>query len=114
MATDRKAAIRAYKETPRPMGVFCVRNLESGRLLLGTTVDLPSMLRRQRFQLENGGHANRALQVDWNSLGADAFEIDVLDTLERAEDATSDPRDDLVELAEMWRERLAGEGHATY
>ena len=38
---DRKAQIRAYKETPRPMGVFRVRNAVSGGWLIGRSVDLP-------------------------------------------------------------------------
>lgn len=114
MAIDRKAAIREYKENPRPMGLFAVRNLETDRLFIGTTADLPSMLRRQRFGLEMGSHMNRALQADWNALGEEAFAFEVLDTLERADDATSDPKDDLAELLEMWRDRLLGEGVELY
>lgn len=114
MALDRKTAIREYRENPRPMGLFAVRNVATGRLFLGTTADLPSMLRRQRFTLEMGSHMNRALQADWNVLGEEAFAFEVLDTLERADDATSDPKDDLAELLAMWRERLQVEGRDLY
>ena len=48
MAVDRKALIRQYKETRRPAGVFRVRNTANGKSLVGTSVDLPSMLNRQR------------------------------------------------------------------
>ena len=51
---DRKARIRKYKETPRPAGVYRVRNTVTGKLLIGSTSDLPAMLNRQRFQLEMG------------------------------------------------------------
>jgi hypothetical protein len=109
MATDRKAAARAYREDRRPMGVFRVLNVTSGRSFVGSSVDLPSMLNRQRFQLEMGSHPDRTLQAEWNQLGPDAFEIEVLDTLEAPDDPGYDPREDLRELLEMWQARLAGE-----
>jgi hypothetical protein len=70
---DRKELIRQYKETPRPMGVFRVHNTVADRSFVGTSRDLPSMLNRQRFQLEHGSHPNRELQEDWDRLGAAAF-----------------------------------------
>ena len=73
---DRKALIRQYKETRRPVGVFRVRNTVNGKSLIGTSVDLPSMLNRQRAQLRMGAHDNRVLQQDWNTLGPEAFDPD--------------------------------------
>jgi hypothetical protein len=34
---NRKELIRQYKETPRPMGVYRVRNAQSGRSLVGAS-----------------------------------------------------------------------------
>ena len=48
---DRKTLIREYKESRRPMGVYRVLNTTNGRALVGVSVDLPSMLNRQRAQL---------------------------------------------------------------
>ena len=73
---DRKARMREYKETPRPAGVYRVRNTATGKSLVGSTADLPGMLNRQRFQLEHGSHPDRELQRDWNELGPDAFEFE--------------------------------------
>jgi hypothetical protein len=106
-ATDRKALIRAYKESHRPMGVYRVRNVVDGRSLVGASVDLPSILNRERTQLRFGGHRNAALQRDWNALGPDAFAFEVLDTLTRPDVPTYDPADDLRVLEAMWLERLA-------
>ena len=44
---DKKAVIRQYKETRRPMGVFQVRNKVDGKVMIGVSVDLPAMLNRQ-------------------------------------------------------------------
>lgn len=111
MSGDRRERIRAYKETPRPMGVFAVRDTITGTTFVGTSVDLPSMLNRQRFQLEMGGHPDRALQSAWDASGANAFVFEVLDELDPSDAPGWDPKDDLKELERMWRDRLAqGEG----
>lgn len=73
---DRKALIREYKQGRRPMGVFQVRNTQSGKCLLGATTDLASMVNRQRAQLRLGAHPIRELQKDWNELGEAAFAFD--------------------------------------
>ena len=104
--TDRKALRRAYKETPRPMGVYAVRNTVDGMVLLGGSTDLPGMLNRQRFQLENHASPYRQLQADWDRLGEGAFGFEVLDTLEPPDEPGFDATEDLAQLVEMWRERL--------
>ncbi len=111
---DRKALTRQYKETPRPMGVFRVRNTVGGKSFVGRSRDLPSMLNRQRFQLSSGGHPNRALQKDWNRLGPDAFAFEVVDTLSPSEKSGSDPEDDLRELEALWLEKLSPYGEQGY
>jgi hypothetical protein len=104
---DRKELIRQYKDTPRPMGVFRVVHTASGKCLVGTSVDLPSVLNRERAQLRLGGHRNEALQRDWNSFGADAFVFEVLDTLTPPDEPGYDPTGDLQVLEQMWLEKLS-------
>jgi hypothetical protein len=90
---DRKELIRRYKETPRPAGVYRVRNLVSGKSLLGSSPDLPAILNRERFQLDAGLHPDKELQKDWRELGPNAFAFETLDRLERpARPATTPPR----------------------
>ena len=74
---DRKASVRQYKLNPPPAGTFRVRNTASGKSLVGSAVNLPGMLNRQRFQLQNGSHPSKELQADWNALGPEAFEFEV-------------------------------------
>ncbi len=107
---DRKALTREYKQNARPMGVFRVRNLNTGRWLIGTSVDLPAMLNRQRAQLKLGAHPSKALQKDWNALGPDAFAFETLDTLEPPEEPGYDPTDDLATLKALWIERQGSDG----
>lgn len=111
---DRKALSREYKEAARPMGVFRVRNTVNGKSFVGSSVDLPSMLNRQRAQLGFGGHPNKELQRDWQAMGAEAFAFEVLDTLAPREEAGWDPADELRALEALWLEKLSPYGERGY
>ena len=112
---NKKELARAYKETPRPMGIYRVHNTRDDRSLVGRSVDLPAILNRERMSLKLGVHNNAALQRDWAELGADAFVFDVLDTIKAPEGQPDyDPSDDLKVLEEMWLERLQPYGERGY
>jgi hypothetical protein len=100
-AMNRKELIRKYVATPRPAGVYRVRNTVTGKSLLGSSSDLPGMLNRQRFQLENGLHPDKELRADWNRLGPECFEFETLDRLTTSDDPGHDPSEDLRALKEM-------------
>jgi hypothetical protein len=111
---DRKALVREYKESRRPVGIFRVRNRLNDKSFVGKSVDLPSMLNRQQAQLQMGGHMNKALQKDWNEFGAEAFEFEVLDTLTVPEQGNYDPAADLLALEELWLDKLKPFGDRGY
>jgi hypothetical protein len=114
-AVDRKALIRQYKETRRPVGVFRIRNKAEDRSFVASSVDLPSAFNRHRSQLNGGVHANRELQADWNRLGPDAFEFESLDVLAPPRDKPDwDPSEDLRVLERLWLEKLAPFGPRGY
>ena len=103
---NKRELTRAYKEAARPMGIYRVRNTVGDRSLVRQSVDLPSALNRERMQLKFGGHPNKALQADWNALGPDAFDFEVLDTLAPPDAPGYDPAEDLAVLEAMWLDRL--------
>ena len=111
---DRKALVRQYEEMPRPAGVFRVLNTQIGRMLLGSSTDLPGMLNRQRFQLENNLHPDKELQRDWKELGPAAFTFEVLDVLKPSDDPGYDPSEDLQALKGLWLEKLTTAGLSLY
>lgn len=106
MDQHRKDLVRAYKETPRSAGVGAVKNLASGKLLLLASPDIPALLNRHQAQLKLGAHRNAELQKDWNSLGAERFAFEVLDTLPPPETPDADPTEDLATLEDLWLEKL--------
>ena len=104
---DKRALIREYKESRRPMGAFRVHNTVSGKSFVGVATELPGRLNRERASLKMNGHTNRALQMDWNELGEAAFTFEILDTLTPPEEPDYDPTDDLKVLEQLWLEKLS-------
>jgi hypothetical protein len=49
---------------------------------------------------------NRALQADWDALGPEAFEFEVLDTLAPPSRSDYDPSSDLRVLEDLWLAKL--------
>jgi|SRR6218665_1225317 len=115
-ASSRRAELkRSYKEKPPDMGVFAVRNRANGKLLVGTSLNLPGALNRLRFELTTRIHRNfPALQEDWDRLGADAFSFEVLDVLAPPEEPGGDLKEELRVLEALWLERLRPYGEAGY
>lgn len=81
---ERKRLIELYKQTRKTAGVYGIRNTETGRLLLGSGLNLHGPLQRHRSELTWGSHRCRALQQDWNRLGQDTFVFEVLGTIDPA------------------------------
>ena|SRR5688572_3147196 len=111
---DKKAAKLAYKASRRPMGIFQIRNEVSGRIFVGSSMDLAAMFNRIRFQLFAGAHPNKELEADWKRLGADKFTFEVLEELIPREDANYDYRADLETLEDLWLEKLQPYGERGY
>jgi hypothetical protein len=107
LTMERKALIRQYKESRRPMGVYRVRNTVNGKSLVGSGVELPGMLNSHRARLRLGVHENAALQRDWNASGPEAFAFEVLDTLSESTEPGCDPSADLQVLEALWLEKLS-------
>jgi hypothetical protein len=106
MPVDRKALIREYKQRRPPMGVYRVHNTATGKALVAASTDLPSILNRHKSQLSMGGHSHKALQTDWNELGAGSFVFEVLDTLVPPDEPDYKPLADLTALEDLWLEKL--------
>ena len=111
---DRREAVRRYKETPRPAGVYQVLHKSSGRVLVGSSPDAPAMLRRIRAQLEMDSYPNRQLQHDWSASGETGFVFEVVDLLDEPDSPTDDISRDLEALSELWQERLLSDSTPTY
>jgi len=106
MNDQKKKLQQEARQSPPVPGVFQIRNLVSEKILVGSALNLTGVLNRHRFELQAGSHRNRALQQDWNELGADKFAFEILDEISLRDDPNDDCRADLTFLESLWLERL--------
>ena len=114
MDERRKELIRQYKETPRPMGVFQIKNNRNGKLLLLKALNIPGIITRHQLELRRGMHRNRELQAEWNQCGEEAFSFDILATLKPEEHPPEEWAGAVADLLQTWLEKLQPYGEAGY
>ena len=106
----RKEMTAAYREQRAQGGVVAIVCAATGRRLLMSGADLRGMQNRFRFASATGSCVSPRIQADWSRYGADAFSLEVLETLEQKEDQDAAAfRGDVRALEELWREKYAPE-----
>jgi group I intron endonuclease len=103
---DKKELKKKYKQTLPPMGIYQIKNLANGKILIGHTKNLNAKFNSYKFQLNANLHSNKYLQEEYNKFGEENFTIEVLDLLEPKEDLTINYENDLITLEELWLEKL--------
>jgi group I intron endonuclease len=111
---DRSELKRQYKESKTQAGIFQVKNIVNGKVLLGSSTNLHGPLNKHRFMLKIKNHDNKQLQKDWNGLGADAFTFEILEVIEEKDEPTFSLADELTLLEQIWLEKLQPYGERGY
>jgi hypothetical protein len=88
--TNKRLLKQQYLETKTRGGVYAIRNLVTGRVLVASSKDVQGALNRHRFELRQGKHRNPLLRQDWSLHGESSFTFDILGTVKPDTDATSD------------------------
>lgn len=110
----RKEMHLEYKERVKPSGVFQVKNIANGKVLLGSSLNLEGPLNKHRFMLRVNGHLNKELQKDWNELGSDHFSFEILEAVQIKDSPNFNLKDELTLLEEIWLEKLQPFGERGY
>ncbi|HEU5011223.1 MAG TPA: GIY-YIG nuclease family protein [Roseiflexaceae bacterium] len=110
----RKDLKREYHERKQRAGVFQIKNMVNGKILLGSSLNLDGPLNSHKFMLSIGSHRNKALQADWNTYGADAFVFEILEEVRVTDDPHFKPSDELTLLEQIWLEQLQPFGERGY
>jgi hypothetical protein len=105
---------REYKERRKPAGVFQVKNLANGKVLLGSSLNLEGPLNGHRFMLVMGSHRNEELQKDWNAYGPDKFIFEILEEVKFTDDPNFNVSDELELLEQIWAEKMQPFGEKGY
>lgn len=110
----RKEIHREYRERVKPAGVYQVKNLTNGRVLLGSSLNLEGPLNRHRFMLKINSHPNKELQKDWNELGPEHFAFEILEVVQVQDSPNFNLKDELTLLEQIWLEKLEPFGERGY
>ena len=110
----RKEIHREYKERLKPSGVYQVKNLTNGKVLLGSSLNLEGLLNRHRFTLRYNNHPNKELQKDWNELGPDQFQFEILEVVQIQDHPNFNLKDELTLLEQIWLEKVQPFGERGY
>jgi hypothetical protein len=102
---DIKVLKQQFKDNPQPMGVYKISHRTTGKVFIGSGLNVHGIINSQRFQLENGAHRNAELQKDFARFGGEKFSFEVVDILER-KDGRDDYAEDLKALEEIWLDKL--------
>jgi group I intron endonuclease len=105
---------RAYKEAPRQAGIFQIKNLKNGKILLGSSTNLHGPLNKHRFMLTIGRHDNADLQGDFDRYGPDAFVFEILEVVKPSDEPGFCLEDELTLLEQIWLEKLQPYGDRGY
>ena len=106
MKNDNRRLKQEYKQAKRAFGVFLIRNATNDKVYVASGMDIQGIINRHKFALSMGGHQSKELQKDWNELGADKFEFEIVDQMELRDEPGFDARRELQFLEEMWLEKL--------
>jgi hypothetical protein len=74
----RKELTADYKNIKFAMGVFQIKNLANGKILVESSPNLDKIWNRHCADLRFGSHRNKALQADWDAHGEPNFVFEIL------------------------------------
>jgi hypothetical protein len=111
---NKKQLSKEYKQQKQPTGVYAVHNKIDNKMYIGTSKNLPAVIRRFEFTLTMGSFPYQELIDDYKKLGKDSFEIKILDELEIKNETEKEIDSELNSLEELWIEKLKDEGVSFY
>ena len=103
----RKEITNEYKERKIIGGVYTITNTTNGKYFIGHAANLDSIRNHFQFAVTTGSTVHPKLQKDWKELGAQAFQLGVLEELEqKPEQSQAEFMDDLKTLEQLRRANL--------
>lgn len=98
-----------YKESSPVMGIYLISNEVTGKRLLGSSLNVSGVFNRIKFSLNHNSSTGRIASLllkDWQQYGGDAFRFEIIDVLEATADGAACYKEDLMELLDLWREKI--------
>lgn len=111
---NKKQIVKDYKMQKQPAGIYAVHNKVDNKMLIGSSKNLPAVIRRFEFTLQMESFPYQELIDDYKKHGKDNFEIKILDELELKDESEKVVNLELLTLEEMWIEKLKADGVMFY
>lgn len=101
---------RAYKEAKQTGGIYVIRNVKTGKMLLQSTRTIEKAANLLSFAKMTGSCVHPLIAGDWERYGPDAFELEIFETIDK-KDTQSDAEfaSDIRALEELWHEKLGAD-----
>jgi hypothetical protein len=116
----KKELAQSYKQTFRTMGVYQIRNVKNGKILVGGTMDMDGARNLLEFSKQMNSTSVFELKRDWAEYGGDSFVFEELDRIKPREEFAGDAADkkkyraEVDTLLELWLEKLQPYGDKGY
>ena len=109
MNISKKELRAQYREREVIGGVYAIKNVANGKILIDSAVNLQGFKNRFEFSQKTGSCVNMKLQKDWGQHGSSAFVFEILEELKKG-DTQSDKefKADIAMLKEIWIKKMAG------
>jgi group I intron endonuclease len=111
---NKKQIAKDYKQQKQPAGIYAVHNKIDNKMYIGTSKNLPAVIRRFEFTLQMESFPYQELIDDYKKLGKNNFEINILDELELKNESEKEITAELNLLEELWIEKLKDAGVGFY
>ena len=104
---NRKEAAKEFKARKVPKEIFAIRCRTTGAVWVDSSPNLDAARNGTWFQLRGGLHRDKRLQEEWNPCGEEAFDFEVLETLDHDLSPVGIP-DILRDKKRKWATEVAG------
>ncbi|MGM1045101.1 hypothetical protein SAMN05661091_2202 [Paenibacillus uliginis N3/975] len=109
----REELQQMYKEIKIEAGVYAIKNMKNGKILVVGTPNLKT-INGKRFELQMGTSMNKSMQQEWNEYGEDAFVFEILEVFEPNNDPFYNLKDAVNKREEHWIMELQSFGERGY
>ena len=104
---NKKELINEYKNRKQIGGICKITNIQTNKMLLFIAVDIEAIKNRFEFSKKTNSCVNTKLQSDWDKYGANSFNFEVIEELERnIEQTLKEFNEDLNSLLEIYLENI--------
>lgn len=104
MELNKKELANNYKNRKIIGGVYKITNSKSNSYWIGNSVDIDKIINRFNFAKSTNTYFSLEMQKKWDKYGANTFNIEILERLEKKpEQEDKEFKEEIALLEEIWK-----------